>query len=293
MAGAPADPQVTTSAKERSNVLSSPELLHRKISDGPAESVSQGEAVGQSTLRSPLVRSSERSVAKSEDRADVLHSAGDGKSEQPTARPRNALNPPPQVQRRKQPASSNVPLHRATADTPMLKSKIGQSFGGFGPEAAVTEFEAGRNGAAAKSRNKKLGAMVHKRESHGVVREDAPHVGPARPSKASRAAGTNVPNVQRASSARIPPSSRDGAVRRAPTGGVSAPTPIPGATFSREPVQPAQTAAVELDEAEEPLYKKFTPKDIEFLSSKVFTYIKRRLNDDRERHGRPGFSMWS
>jgi hypothetical protein len=65
------------------------------------------------------------------------------------------------------------------------------------------------------------------------------------------------------------------------------------ATISQAPEQPTQAAAVELDEKEEPLYKKFTPTDIEFLSSKMLTYIKRRLNDDRERHGRPGFSMWS
>ena len=73
--------------------------------------------------------------------------------------------------------------------------------------------------------------------------------------------------------------------------GVSATTQ--NGAISRVVEQPDQTTAAELDETEEPLYKKFTPKDIEFLSSKMFTYIKRRLSDDRERHGRPGFSMWS
>ena len=124
-----------------------------------------------------------------------------------------------------------------------------------------------------------------------MVREDAPHVGPTRPSKASRAAHTNAPVVQRASTAKGPASFQGRAVHRTPMVGVSATTQ--NGAISRVVEQPDQTTAAELDETEEPLYKKFTPKDIEFLSSKMFTYIKRRLSDDRERHGRPGFSMWS
>jgi len=182
-------------------------------------------------------------------------------------------------------------MQHTTADTPTLMSKIGRSPNGSGPDETLTESETGRNEAAAKGLGRKLGTLVHKRESHGVVREDGPHVGPARTSKASRVDSNGVPTVRRASSAREPSSSRDGAVRRAPMGGERAPAPV--AASSREPDLTAQAAEVELDETEEPLYKKFTPKDIEFLSSKMFTYIKRRLNDDRERHGRPGFSMWS
>ncbi|MCH7652801.1 MAG: hypothetical protein IIB14_03910, partial [Chloroflexi bacterium] len=287
----PADPRAPTSAKERSNVRSARELLHRKTADSPAESVSQGEALGQATLSSRLVRSSERGDVKSEDGADVLRSDGDGKSGQPTARPRNSLNHTPQAQRRTQPASTNAPLQRATADTTTLMSKIGRSPNGSGPDETLTESETGRNEAAAKGLGRKLGAMVHKRESHGLVREDAPHVGPARPSKASRAADTNAPAVQRTSTAKAPASFQGRAVHRTPMVGVSATTQ--NGAISRVVEQPDQTTAAELDETEEPLYKKFTPKDIEFLSSKMFTYIKRRLSDDRERHGRPGFSMWS
>ncbi|MCH8062185.1 MAG: hypothetical protein IH861_06760 [Chloroflexi bacterium] len=270
---------------------SAPELLHRKMADGPAESVGQGDTLGQATLRSPLVRTSERPVIESGVIPTMPQNNGDGKSGRPTSKPRGALSHAPQVQRRVQPAAAKAPLKRATADTPTLKSKIGQSPSGFGPEATLIDSEAGRNGAAEEGLGRRLGALVHKRESHGVDREDAPHTGPARSSKASRLAEANAPIVQRASSAKGQSSSSDRAVRRAPIGGVQAPAPV--AASSRASDLPAQTAAVELDETEEPLYKKFTPKDIEFLSSKMFTYIKRRLNDDRERHGRPGFSMWS
>ena len=112
-----------------------------------------------------------------------------------------------------------------------------------------------------------------------------------RPSGASQAARAGVPTVQRSSSAKERASSHKGAVRRSSI--ARAPASANGGTPSREPATPAQTAEVDLVERDEPLYKKFTPADIEFLSTKMFTYIKRKLNDDRERHGHPGFSMWS
>lgn len=37
---------------------------------------------------------------------------------------------------------------------------------------------------------------------------------------------------------------------------------------------------------------KFTGEDIDYLSSKVYTYIKRKLKVERDRSGNPGFALW-
>ena len=37
---------------------------------------------------------------------------------------------------------------------------------------------------------------------------------------------------------------------------------------------------------------KFSGEDIDYLSSKVYQYIKRRLRVDRQRSGNPGFALW-
>ena len=55
------------------------------------------------------------------------------------------------------------------------------------------------------------------------------------------------------------------------------------------PTSPA-AAAPELEEPDQ--VREFQGWEIEFLSSRVFAYLKDKLVVERERHGRPGFTSW-
>jgi len=55
---------------------------------------------------------------------------------------------------------------------------------------------------------------------------------------------------------------------------------------------PAVTQVVASPSADEQK-KTFDASEIEFLASKVYSYIKQKLVIEKERHGRHGFSWWT
>ncbi len=64
-----------------------------------------------------------------------------------------------------------------------------------------------------------------------------------------------------------------------------------------ETVRPAdlpgeQSAPARQSKASRETAREFNSQEIEFLASKVYPYVKRRLGVERERHGRPGYALW-
>lgn len=80
--------------------------------------------------------------------------------------------------------------------------------------------------------------------------------------------------------------SRDERVQR-----VVAPAPGPAAVLSMSPLADSITGSAKSTPAVAGS-RKFTGEEIDYLSSKVYIYIKRRLMLDRERSGNPGFALW-
>ena len=52
------------------------------------------------------------------------------------------------------------------------------------------------------------------------------------------------------------------------------------------------TISSNLAQRETDVTKQFQGWEIEFLATKVYSYIKHKLATERERHGRPGFNHW-
>jgi hypothetical protein len=105
-------------------------------------------------------------------------------------------------------------------------------------------------------------AAPHKSKVNGVAQRKQSSK-PAQPSSAPKQDRAEPPAIE----------SDDGdAIRRVTIGGHRAPGGAP------EPSRKKR--------------REFEPEEIEFLASKVYSYIKRRLAVERERHGRPGFPLW-
>jgi hypothetical protein len=105
-------------------------------------------------------------------------------------------------------------------------------------------------------------AAPHKSKANGVAQRKQSSK-PAQPSSAPKQDRAKPPAIE----------SDDGdAIRRVTIGGHRAPGGAP------EPSRKKR--------------REFEPEEIEFLASKVYSYIKRRLAVERERHGRPGFPLW-
>ncbi|MCI0791649.1 MAG: hypothetical protein J4O02_07760, partial [Chloroflexi bacterium] len=67
--------------------------------------------------------------------------------------------------------------------------------------------------------------------------------------------------------------------------------PGPAAVLSMSPLADSITGSAKSTPAVAGS-RKFTGEEIDYLSSKVYIYIKRRLMLDRERSGNPGFALW-
>jgi len=77
-----------------------------------------------------------------------------------------------------------------------------------------------------------------------------------------------------------------------------APAPFEGfdamASKAESPASPSSNlgSTTGTAETERQIEKQFEAWEIEFLASKVYSYLKDRLAVENERHGRPGFALW-